>query len=172
MWWQLRFGLHVQLVRFILRVAENGVWGQVRQPLFSFFRQFEYGEGNDSAMKATTISTAKVGDLGTILVDSGGLTVYYFKKDENGKSACYGACAEAWPPVSTEGNPVAKGGAMDGKLGTVKRKDGSTQVTYAGWPLYLYAGDSKPGQANGNDIEQFGAEWYALTPSGEKPEDS
>ncbi|MCB8915099.1 MAG: hypothetical protein H6532_04640 [Thermoleophilales bacterium] len=123
-------------------------------------------------MKATTISTAKVGDLGTILVDSGGLTVYYFKKDENGKSACYGACAEAWPPVSTEGNPVAKGGAMDGKLGTVKRKDGSTQVTYAGWPLYLYAGDSKPGQANGNDIEQFGAEWYALTPSGEKPEDS
>ncbi len=120
---------------------------------------------------AAVISTASVGELGKILVDSKGMTLYYFKKDKNGKSACYGACAQAWPPVTTDGNPVARNGAMAGKLGTTMRNDGSTQVTYAGWPLYLYAGDSKPGQANGNDITQFGAQWYALTPSGQEPDD-
>jgi len=56
-------------------------------------------------------------------------------------------------------------------LGTTKRKDGTTQVTYAGWPLYTYAGDQAPGEANGNDIDQFGAEWYALQPNGQEPED-
>jgi predicted lipoprotein with Yx(FWY)xxD motif len=127
--------------------------------------------GGSTAGSAATISAASAGDLGKVLVDGQGMTVYLFEKDENGKSACYGACADAWPPVTTEGEPVAKGGAMAGKLGTTERTDGTTQVTYAGWPLYLYAGDSKPGQAAGNDVDGFGAEWYALTPSGQKPED-
>jgi predicted lipoprotein with Yx(FWY)xxD motif len=124
------------------------------------------------AAGAAVVSAANTGDLGKVLVDGKGMTLYLFEKDENGKSACYGACAQAWPPLTTDGDPVAKNGAMAGKLGTTERTDGSTQVTYAGWPLYLYAGDQKPGQATGNDIDQFGAEWYALTPSGEKPEDS
>jgi predicted lipoprotein with Yx(FWY)xxD motif len=127
--------------------------------------------GGSTAGSAATISAASAGDLGKVLVDGQGMTVYLFEKDENGKSACYGACADAWPPVTTEVKPVAKGSAMAGKLGTTKRTDGTTQVTYAGWPLYLYAGDSKPGQASGNDVDGFGAEWYALTPSGQKPED-
>lgn len=127
--------------------------------------------GSSSTGDAATISASKVGDLGKVLVDGQGMTVYLFEKDQNGKSACYGACADAWPPVTTEGDPVAKGGAMAGKLGTTERTDGTTQVTYAGWPLYLYAGDAKPGQAAGNDVDGFGAEWYALTPSGQKPED-
>jgi predicted lipoprotein with Yx(FWY)xxD motif len=125
--------------------------------------------GGSMAAGAAVVSAANVGDLGKVLVDDKGMTLYMFEKDKGGKSACYGGCAEAWPPLATDGDPVAKNGAVAGKLGTTGRTDGSTQVTYAGWPLYLYAGDQKPDQAKGNDIDQFGAEWYALTPSGEKP---
>jgi predicted lipoprotein with Yx(FWY)xxD motif len=117
------------------------------------------------------VSAAQVGDLGTILVTSEGLTLYDFQKDEGGMSACYGACAGAWPPLLTEGNPQAQGAADRSMLGTTKRKDGTVQVTYNGWPLYTYAGDRAPGEANGNDIDQFGAEWYALQPNGREPED-
>ncbi|HEX6780812.1 MAG TPA: hypothetical protein VF125_02140 [Solirubrobacterales bacterium] len=117
------------------------------------------------------VSAAEVGDLGTVLVDSEGLTLYDFHKDKGGNSSCYGACAGAWPPLLTDGNPQAQGPAERGMLGTTKRKDGTVQVTYNGWPLYTYAGDKGPGEANGNDIDQFGAEWYALQPNGEEPED-
>ena len=117
------------------------------------------------------VAAAKVGDLGTVLVDSQGLTLYDFHKDKGGKSSCYGACAAAWPPLLTEGNPQAQGAAERSKLGTTNRSDGTVQVTYAGWPLYTYVGDQGPGEANGNDIDQFGAEWYTLQPNGQEPED-
>lgn len=117
------------------------------------------------------VSAAKVSGLGTILVDSEGRTLYDFHKDKGSKSACYGACAGAWPPLLTEGDPQAQGPADRSMLGTTKRKDGTVQVTYNGWPLYTYVGDQNPGEANGNDIDQFGAEWYALQPSGQEPED-
>lgn len=120
---------------------------------------------------AGVVSAAKVGDLGTILVNSEGRTLYDFHKDEGSKSACYGPCAGAWPPLLTEGSPKAEGGAQAGMLGTTKRKDGTTQVTYNGWPLYTYVGDKGPGEANGNDFSQFGAQWYALQPDGQEPED-
>jgi predicted lipoprotein with Yx(FWY)xxD motif len=135
-----------------------------------------YGGGektnaNSEGGGAGVVQAAKVGDLGTIIVSSAGLTLYDFHKDKGGTSACYGACASAWPPLLTEGAPKAEAGAMANQLGTTKRKDGTVQVTYGGWPLYTYAGDQAPGEANGNDIDQFGAEWYALQPSGEEPED-
>jgi predicted lipoprotein with Yx(FWY)xxD motif len=117
------------------------------------------------------VSAAKVGDLGTILVNSEGRVLYDFHKDKGGASSCYGACAGAWPPLLTDGNPQAQGAADRSMLGTTERKDGTTQVTYNGWPLYTYTGDKKPGDTNGNDFEEFGAEWYALTPQGEKPAD-
>jgi predicted lipoprotein with Yx(FWY)xxD motif len=120
---------------------------------------------------AGVVSAAQVGDLGTVLVTSEGMTLYDFHKDKGGKSACYDACAGAWPPLLTEGDPQAQGPAERSMLGTTKRKDGTVQVTYNGWPLYTYVGDQKPGEANGNDIDQFGAEWYALQPNGQEPED-
>jgi predicted lipoprotein with Yx(FWY)xxD motif len=126
---------------------------------------------SESGGGAGIVKAAKVGDLGTIIVNSEGLTLYDFHKDKGGTSACYGACAAAWPPLLSEGNPKAEAGAMASQLGTTKRKDGTVQVTYNGWPLYTYAGDQAPGEANGNDIDQFGAEWYALQPNGEEPED-
>jgi predicted lipoprotein with Yx(FWY)xxD motif len=121
--------------------------------------------------EAGIVSAAKTGDLGTILVDSEGRTLYDFHKDKGSKSACYGACAATWPPLLTEGNPQAQGPADRSMLGTTKRKDGTVQVTYNGWPLYTYVGDQNPGEANGNDIDEFGAEWYALQPNGQEPED-
>jgi predicted lipoprotein with Yx(FWY)xxD motif len=131
-----------------------------------------YGESAETSSGGDGIvSAAKVGDLGTVLVTSDGMTLYDFHKDKGSQSACYGACAAAWPPLLTEGNPQAQGPADRSMLGTTKRKDGTIQVTYNGWPLYTYAGDSKPGEANGNDITQYGAQWYALLPNGEEPED-
>jgi len=129
------------------------------------------GKGGGGSSSGGIVSAAQVGDLGTVLVDSQGLTLYDFHKDQGGESSCYGACAAAWPPLLTEGDPQAQGAADRGMLGTTQRKDGTTQVTYNGWPLYTYAGDQAPGEANGNDIDQFGAEWYALQPNGQEPED-
>ncbi len=131
-----------------------------------------YGESNEtSSGGAGIVSAAKAGDLGTVLVDSEGRTLYDFHKDKGSKSACYSACAEAWPPLLTEGDPQAQGPADRSMLGTTKRKDGTLQVTYNGWPLYTYVGDQKPGEANGNDVKAFGAQWYALEPNGQEPED-
>jgi predicted lipoprotein with Yx(FWY)xxD motif len=117
---------------------------------------------------AAVLTVASAPKVGAVLVDSEGFTVYDFHKDKGTTSSCYGACAEGWPPVLTEGAPTSGEGAMAAKLGTTKRKDGTTQVTYAGHPLYTFAGDSKPGEANGNDVDAFGAEWYALKASGEE----
>lgn len=140
-----------------------------------------YGSGDGSTSTSTTpsepsggttaiVSAAAVPKLGKIIVDAKGFTLYDFHKDKGGKSACYGACAKVWPPLLSTGKPQVGAGAMASKLGTIKRKDGTVQVTYAGWPLYTYTADSKPGDASGNDIDSFGAEWYALLPSGEEAE--
>lgn len=121
--------------------------------------------------EAANISLASVGDLGKILVEGKGMTVYDFHKDKGGVSSCYGACAEAWPPVLTSGAPQPGNGASASMLGMVERKDGTMQVTYAGHPLYTFTGDKKPGEASGNDISAFGAEWYTLMGNGQEPED-
>jgi predicted lipoprotein with Yx(FWY)xxD motif len=110
-------------------------------------------------------------DLGKVIVDAAGMTMYDFHKDKGTTPSCYGACAEAWPPLLTEGKPTAAGGAEAPLLGVTKRKDGTEQVTYAGHPLYGFIEDRGPGETNGNDVDAFGAEWYALMPNGEEPED-
>lgn len=120
---------------------------------------------------AAVLTVASAAQVGPILVDAKGLTVYDFHKDKGTVSSCYGACAGVWPPVLTEGEPTAGEGASPSKLGTTKRKDGTVQVTYGGHPLYTYAADKKPGDANGHDIDSYGAEWYALRGNGEEAED-
>jgi predicted lipoprotein with Yx(FWY)xxD motif len=125
--------------------------------------------GGSPATSSAIVSVGSAPKLGRILVDSKDFTLYDFHKDKGGKSACYGGCAAVWPPLLTEGKPQPSNGAAAAKLGIVKRSDGTTQVTYAGHPLYTYTADSKPGDAKGNDIDAFGAEWYALEPSGQEP---
>jgi predicted lipoprotein with Yx(FWY)xxD motif len=125
-----------------------------------------------AAVAATSPSApAKVGvrttKLGKILVNSKGVTLYLFEKDKKGKSACSGACAKAWPPLLTKGKPKASGGASAAKLGTTKRTDGTTQVTYNGHPLYTFIMDAnKPGRTAGQGVDAFGAEWYVLGTNG------
>jgi predicted lipoprotein with Yx(FWY)xxD motif len=119
---------------------------------------------------AATVSTGTASGAGKVLVDSEGLTLYYFEKDTKGgdASTCSGACAEAWPPLTTEGAPKAEGGAESSLLGTIERSDGTTQVTYAGWPLYTFVSDRQPGEDNGTDSKAFGAAWYPIHANGEK----
>jgi predicted lipoprotein with Yx(FWY)xxD motif len=113
-----------------------------------------------------TIGVANNGNLGKILVDSKGDTVYLFQKDTGPKSTCTGQCATAWPPVRATGKPTVAGGLSAGQVGTTPRSDGQPQVTYAGHPLYRFSGDSKPGDANGQGTNAFGALWYVLSSSG------
>jgi predicted lipoprotein with Yx(FWY)xxD motif len=105
-------------------------------------------------------------NLGKVLVDSQGRTVYLFKKDTGSMSTCSGACATDWPPVTSTGKPSAGTGVTASMLGTTARSDGSKQVTYGGHPLYLYVGDQNAGDANGQNVDAFGAKWYVLSPAG------
>ncbi len=120
----------------------------------------------------TFVSLGNVSGLGMVLVDSKGMTLYEFGNDQGEESTCYGECAKAWPPLLAAGEPQPSNGADASQLGTTERKDGTMQVTYAGHPLYGFEGDKAPGEANGNNVEAFGAEWYALQGSGEKVEDN
>jgi predicted lipoprotein with Yx(FWY)xxD motif len=113
-----------------------------------------------------TIAMTKNPQLGPILTDSMGNTVYVFAKDSKGMSNCNGACASVWPPVTTTGKPTAGSGVLASKLGTTKRSDGSTQVTYGGRPLYTYTADSSPGDVTGNGVNTYGGLWYAVQPNG------
>ena len=104
-------------------------------------------------------------ELGTYLADESGHVLYLFEKDENDESYCTDACASVWPPYETSAQPMAGPSVSQKKLGTISRDDGGTQVTYAGVPLYYYAGDGgKPDETKGEGIEQFGAEWYLVSP--------
>src|SRR5262249_3340848 len=89
----------------------------------------------------TFVSLANAGELGMVLVDSKGMTLYEFEKDKGTESTCYGECAKYWPPLLTEGEPQPSNGADASKLGTTERKDGTMQVTYNGRPLYLFIED-------------------------------
>lgn len=110
---------------------------------------------------ATAVLKTDATMLGVVLADAKGFTVYWFAKDTPTSSACAGPCAAAWPPVT--GTPQAASGVkLTGRLGEIKRPDGTMQATYNGHPLYLFAGDSAPGQANGNGFNNFGALWYAI----------
>ncbi|HEY1318452.1 MAG TPA: hypothetical protein VGF10_14610 [Gaiella sp.] len=108
--------------------------------------------------------------LGKVVVDSRGRTLYLFEADRKGKSACYGACAKAWPPVLVAGKPKAGPGARATLLGVVMRKDGKEQVTYRGHPLYRFFKDTARGQVKGQGLDFYGGEWYVLTPAGVKLE--
>ena len=94
--------------------------------------------------------------------------MYLWAADSMNKSTCSGACAGAWPPVTAMGKVTAADGAKAADLGTITRPDGSKQVTYDGHALYYFAGDSGPGQANGQGSDSFGAKWWLVAPAGTK----
>jgi predicted lipoprotein with Yx(FWY)xxD motif len=120
---------------------------------------------SNSSGAASVVST-KTSSLGTFLVDGNGRALYLWDADHGSKSTCSGACAQAWPPVTTTGTPKASGAVKASLLGTTKRADGSSEVTYAGHPLYTFAGDTQAGQTNGQGSNGFGAPWWVVTPAG------
>ena len=103
---------------------------------------------------------------GKVLFDGRGFVVYGFTRD-HGHSACYGACAKAWPPYfAPKGTLTVGAGLKKSLLGTIKRKNGRRQVTYAGKPLYYYVGDTKPGQILCQDVVEYGGRWLIVRPTG------
>jgi predicted lipoprotein with Yx(FWY)xxD motif len=130
------------------------------------------GGGGGSSSPPTTASgkPATVGvandSLGTVLVDSQGRTLYLFAKDTGTTSTCTGACAVNWPPLLVTGKPTVGSGAEASIVSTSARPDGKTQLTYNGHPLYLFKGDSDPGETNGEGLNAFGGNWFAVSPAG------
>jgi predicted lipoprotein with Yx(FWY)xxD motif len=114
--------------------------------------------GGTAMLRTTTIGGVSV------LTNGSGRTLYSFAPDTPSSSACYGTCAAYWPPVI--GNPVAGQGVTVSKIATIRRTDGTLQVTYAGHPLYTYVGDTAPGQASGNDINLNGGFWHEVPAAG------
>ena len=109
-------------------------------------------------------------NVGKILVDSQGRTLYLFEKDTGTKSMCSGACASDWPPATASGHPKAGSKVDAALLGTSTRSDGKSQLTYNGHPLYRYAGDGAAGDTNGQGLTAFGGAWYVVSPTGQKIE--
>jgi predicted lipoprotein with Yx(FWY)xxD motif len=110
----------------------------------------------------TALKTRKINGV-TVLTNAKGFTLYWFAPDTATKSNCNGSCAAVWPPVP---GPATAGPGVTGKLGTIKRSDGSTQATYDGHPLYTYVADTAPGQAHGNGLNVSGGLWHEVTASG------
>lgn len=122
------------------------------------------GTPTSPAASGTGIKLAS-SDFGMILFDKTGQAIYLFDKEKSSTSACYEACAEAWPPVLTTGRPVAVGGVKQALLGTTKRTDGTTQITYGGHPLYYYAHEGK-NEVKCHNITGFGGLWLVVTAAG------
>lgn len=112
----------------------------------------------------TAVITAD-SSYGPMLYDASGQPIYLFDLEKSATPKCYAACAEAWPPVLTDGLPQARKGTRQDLLGTTQRKDGSTQVTYAGHPLYFYAHEGKY-QVLCHDVTEYGGTWLVVQPNG------
>lgn len=127
------------------------------------------------ASRVAVVKTMVTPDPARVIVDSRGMTVYEFRRDDpmlyqfdrDPVPTCYGACSVTWYPLLTAERPRAAGGADTAMLGTIRRKDGGLQVTYDGHPLYLYAGDRRPGQMHGQEADSFGAGWNAVERDGQ-----
>jgi predicted lipoprotein with Yx(FWY)xxD motif len=120
------------------------------------------------AAKPKTLKLHQKSGLGKYIVDASGKSLYLFEKDKTKASKCYGSCAKVWAPLLTTGTPTAGTGLTASKLGTSKRTDGTTQVTYGGHPLYHYDDDHKAGQTTGQGSSAFGAKWYVVGANGKK----
>jgi predicted lipoprotein with Yx(FWY)xxD motif len=123
---------------------------------------------DEAAMKddRTTI-TLRDSNFGPMLFDENNQAIYVFQRDQRDKTVCYGECAKAWPPVVTDGHPQAAQGVDTSLLGTIERRDGAMQVTYAGRPLYYYAHED-PGVVLCHNVNLNGGLWWAIGADGKR----
>jgi len=120
--------------------------------------------GDESEAGAAATVAVADSDLGSILVDAEGQTLYVFSNDTGSESTCYDDCATNWPALAADGEPTAGDGVDAALLATTERTDDTTQVTYSGHPLYYFAGDEAPGDTNGQNV---GEVWFVVSPEGE-----
>ena len=113
------------------------------------------------------LTLAQNSDLGSFLVDAKGMALYLYTKDTPNTSTCYDKCAAAWPPLTTTSSATAGAGVDDSKIGTTMRTDGTTQITYNGWPLYYFVKDKTAGDVTGENV---GGVWFVLSADGNKVE--
>ena len=119
-----------------------------------------------STLPSSTVVMTRNTSLGQILVDAQRRTLYLFAKDTGPASTCQGSCASYWPPVAVSGVPHAAAGASAASIGVITGSDGHRQLSYAGHPLYYFVGDGQAGQTRGQALEQFGAGWFVVDPTG------
>lgn len=124
---------------------------------------FVVSDDGGPRMNRAPVNLSGATEFGRVLVDSSGRTLYLYTRDEPNKSNCSGGCARTWPPLLSVGTAQAGEGVNAGLLGLTTREDGSTQVTYNGWPLYYYAPDEKPGDLKGQNV---GGVWYVINAAG------
>lgn len=121
-------------------------------------------ETGTEASSTATVGVSSHPDLGDVLVDADGLTLYMFDRDTQGagESACYDGCASSWPPLTVDGDAAA-GDGVTASLSTFERENGDMQVAANGWPLYYFASDEEPGDVNGQGVADV---WWVLRPDG------
>ena len=169
----LKIGLPVAAFAVLAAACSNGSSGSsgaASTPASPASSASSASSGSSAAGASATSSTVDVHTKNgtSVLTDSAGRALYLFGSDTSTKSTCSGACATAWPPLTAKGAPTAGTGAKAADLATITRPGGTKQVTYAGHPLYYFAGDNAPGQTNGEASTAFGAPWYLLAPSGQQ----
>ncbi|MDT4948934.1 MAG: hypothetical protein QOJ37_1529 [Pseudonocardiales bacterium] len=169
----LKIGLPLAAFAVLAAACSNGSSGSsgaASTPASPASSASSASSGSSAAGASATSATVDVHtNNGTsVLTDSAGRALYLFGSDTSTKSTCSGACATAWPPLTAKGAPTAGPGAKAADLATITRPGGTKQVTYAGHPLYYFAGDNAAGQTNGEASTAFGAPWYLLAPSGQQ----
>jgi predicted lipoprotein with Yx(FWY)xxD motif len=157
----------VAVIAAVVLVIAATTGGGAQQPAPAAASGAYSSDAHTQRTAAGTVALAK-SNLGSILVDARGRTLYLFEADKPGVSDCSGSCASIWPPLTAIATPRAGTGVTAGKLATIARPGGERQVTYNGHPLYTYAGDTKAGATTGQALDQFGAEWYVVNAAGAK----
>jgi predicted lipoprotein with Yx(FWY)xxD motif len=146
--------------------SDSGDEGAAKEPAAETTTTNE-SKSKPAASKGTTIKLAD-SQFGKVLFDQAGQAIYLFDKEKSDKAECYGECAAAWPPVFTDGEPQAGAGIDESLLGTTKRRDGKTQVTYNGHPLYFYAHEGR-NEVKCHNVSEFGGLWLVLNRAGDVP---
>jgi len=125
------------------------------------------GTATSTTSRPGTQIVAGDSQFGRMLFDARKQAVYIFERDSDRQTTCYGECAEAWPPVYTTGDPVAGSGVRSSLLGTIERRDGRMQATYAGKPLYYYAHEGR-GEVRCHNVDLNGGLWWVVGPDGKR----